>query len=146
MGLALYSPLPAHILAITLILTGLIGTFLQVIGRRRRNRLLLAAPIGNMASTIALTSRSGFGELLLPYDDELTLEKKLGGLRFQLDKRTGAIIAEEIGTEKRGSDDDATSSLLLSGRRTLPSSTQPTSSSDLTYPTATENGHRGPRV
>jgi len=71
------------------------GIFLHVIHRRARKRLLLAAPPGSIASVVALTSRSGFGELLLPYDDEPTLEKKLEGLRFRLDRRTGAILAEE---------------------------------------------------
>jgi len=126
-------PLPAHIFAFILIFTGVIGTFIQVVGRRRRKRLLLTAPIGNIASTIALTSRSGFGELLLPYDDELTMEKKLDGLRFRLDKRTGAILADEVETEKRV--DDATSS-LLSGGRTMHSSTWSMSSTDLAYATA----------
>jgi len=128
-------PLPAHVLAILLILTGLIGTFLQVISRRRIKKLLLAAHPGSIASAIALTSRSGFGELLLPYDDELTLEKKLDGLRFRLDKRTGAIVADEVETERsmgRGSDDDATSSLLNSSR-TLRPSMWSSSSSDLAY-------------
>ena len=131
------SPLPAHIFAFILILTGVIGTFLQVVGRRRRRRLLLSAPVGSIASTIALTSRSGFGELLLPYDDELTLEKKLDGLRFRLDKRTGAIIADEVGVEKRwGCSDDDTTSSLLSASGTLHSSTWSMSSSDLAYATA----------
>ena len=89
-----YSPLPAHFLAVILILTGVVGLFLQIITRQRRRELLLAAPPGSIASAVALTSRSGFGELLLPYDDEVTLEKKLDGLRFRLDKRTGAIVAE----------------------------------------------------
>jgi len=42
-----------------------------------------------------MTSRSGFGELLLPYDDERRMRTNLTGLKFHLDPRTGAIIAEE---------------------------------------------------
>ncbi|CAA7266310.1 unnamed protein product [Cyclocybe aegerita] len=88
-------PLPAHILACILIFTGIGGISIQVILRNKRKKLLLAAPPGSIAAVVALTARSGFGELLLPYDDELTLERKLDGLRFRLDRRTGAILAEE---------------------------------------------------
>jgi hypothetical protein len=56
--------------------------------------LLLAAPPGSLASAIALTSRSGFGVRLVPYDDELALKEKLNDLRFRLDERTGAILAD----------------------------------------------------
>ena len=76
-------------------MTGIIGIFLHIIHRRARKRLLIATPPGSIASVVALTSRSGFGELLLPYDDKPTLEKKLDGLRFRLDQRTGAILAED---------------------------------------------------
>jgi len=88
-------PLPAHVLSLVLILTGFVGIFLHVINRRRRMKLRLASPPGSIAAVIALTSRSGFGQLLLPYDDEETMERKLEGLRFRLDKRTGAIMADE---------------------------------------------------
>lgn len=93
------SPLPAHALACIMFLIGLIGVFLHIFNRRQRKRLLLAAPPGSIAAIVSLTSRSGFGELLLPYDDEKTLERKLDGLRFRLDRRTGAILAEESGVE-----------------------------------------------
>lgn len=74
---------------------------------------MLAAPPGSIAAVVSLTSRSGFGDLLLPYDDEKTLERKLGGLRFRLDKRTGAIVADDDGTERDGmGPDDAMMSLL----------------------------------
>ena len=76
-------------------MTGIIGIYLHIIHRRARKRLLIATPPGSIASVVALTSRSGFGELLLPYDDERTLETKLDGLRFRLDRRTGAILAED---------------------------------------------------
>lgn len=87
--------------------------------RRQRQTLKLAAPPGSLASAIALTSRSGFGELLYPYDDEATLEKKLEGLRFRLDQRTGAILAEDFDSEAPDGmgRDDAMLSLLGKGRR-----------------------------
>ena len=117
-----------------LILTGVIGVFLQVINLQRRKQLLLGAPPGSIATAIALTSRSGFGELLLPYDDEVTLQKKLEGLRFRLDKRTGAIIAEAE-TEKPQDtlSDEVSLRLSLLKKETSISSM---SSSDLAYATA----------
>ncbi|KAF8906977.1 hypothetical protein CPB84DRAFT_1704378 [Gymnopilus junonius] len=113
-------PLPAHVLALLMIMTGVIGVFIHVINRRKRKKLLLATPPGTIASIVALTARSGFGELLLPYDDEKTLEKKLEGLRFRLDRRTGAIVAEDEVEPLEGvsvGPDDATLSLLGNRRR-----------------------------
>lgn len=104
--------MPAHLLALILVTTGIIGVFLHIIHRRSRKCLLLATPPGSIASVVALTSRSGFGELLLPYDDELTLEKKLNGLRFRLDRRTGAILADDHITEGAMGSDEAMLTLL----------------------------------
>jgi hypothetical protein len=44
---------------------------------------------------VALTSHSGFGELLLPYDNIATFSRALAPLRFALDKRTGAIVVDD---------------------------------------------------
>jgi hypothetical protein len=44
---------------------------------------------------MALTSHSGFGELLLPYDDDAEFSRALASLRFCLDKRTGAIVVDD---------------------------------------------------
>lgn len=86
---------------------------------------------------MALTSRSGFGELLYPYDDELTLEKKLDGIRFRLDRRTGAIVADDYETERAGMGrDDAMLSLLGKGPND-PISAASHSSSHLAYQAAT---------
>ncbi len=73
---------------------------------------MLAAPPGSIASITALTARSGFGELLLPYDDEATLEKKLDGIKFRLDKRTGAIVADEVSSVPGMGRDEAMVALL----------------------------------
>lgn len=110
-------PLPAHLLAFLLVLTGLTGIFVQVFHQRERRKLLLAAPPGSIASIMSLTSRSGFGELLLPYDDEKTLERKLGGLKFRLDGRTGAIIADVSGEDPMRSGRDAAMASLLGNYR-----------------------------
>ncbi|KAF7305525.1 hypothetical protein HMN09_00805400 [Mycena chlorophos] len=88
-------PLPGHVLAFLLFGSGFLGVFLHLISRRQRRNLYITAPPGTIAGAVALTARSGFGELLFPYDDMPALEKKLEGLRFYLDKRTGAILAED---------------------------------------------------
>ncbi|KAF7290645.1 hypothetical protein MIND_01304800 [Mycena indigotica] len=110
-------PFPGHVLAFLLFGSGFLGVFLHLIHHRQRRNMYLTAPPGTIAGTVALTARSGFGELLLPYDDIPTLEKKLDSLRFYLDKRTGAILAEDYADEDTGfrGPDDAMMSLL--GRR-----------------------------
>ena len=49
-----------------------------------------------------MTAHSGFGELLYPYDDKATMRRKLANLRFSLDQRTGAIVADEYGYMEEG--------------------------------------------
>jgi hypothetical protein len=57
---------------------------------------------------------------LAPYDDEHGLKEKLDGLRFRLDKRTGAIVADKAEaassdrpqTWSTGDSNDTTSFLL----------------------------------
>jgi hypothetical protein len=97
-----YSPLPSAILSCCLILSGFIGLVVQIINYRQRKQLLLTTGPGIIASITALTARSGFGDLLLPYDNTKELEKKLRGIRFRLDKRTGAIVADEVGEGAEG--------------------------------------------
>lgn len=77
-------------------LTGLLGLFLHLAHRRARSTLRLTHSPGSLASSAALTARSGFGELLAPYDTNDTLKDKLAHLRFRLDPRTGAVIADAI--------------------------------------------------
>ncbi|KAJ8091850.1 hypothetical protein PM082_021086 [Marasmius tenuissimus] len=89
------SPIPAHGMALNMVLIGLIGLAVQIVHRRQRKQLHLAAPPGTIASVMALSSHSGFGQLLMPYDSEEKMQNKLSGLRFQLDKRTGALIADD---------------------------------------------------
>lgn len=73
---------------------------------------------------------------MYPYDDELTLEKKLDGIRFRLDRRTGAIVADDYETERAGMGrDDALLSLLGKGPNE-PVSAASHSSSHLAYQAA----------
>lgn len=62
--------------------------------RQRRDVYLTHAP-GSIASGVALTAHSGFGELLLPYDDQAALARALEPFRFCLDRRTGAIVVDD---------------------------------------------------
>ncbi|PBK98604.1 hypothetical protein ARMGADRAFT_920894 [Armillaria gallica] len=87
--------LPGHALALLLFVIGFIGTFLHIINRRQRRHLFIASPPGSIGGIVSMTSHSGFGQLLVPYDSEKNIEDKLKGLRFRLDKRTGAIVAED---------------------------------------------------
>ena len=64
---------------------------------RARRKLYLTVHPGSIAAVVALTSHSGFGELLYPYDDKATIKRKLAGLRFSLDPRTGAVVADGYG-------------------------------------------------
>lgn len=66
-----------------------------VVHHRIRKGVFLAAPPGSIASAIALTSHSGFGIYLVPYDTEVNITTKLDGLLFSFDKRTGAVICED---------------------------------------------------
>lgn len=89
------NPLPGHAMALIMIFVGLLGIFVTIFNYRQRRGLIVATPPGSIASSVALTAHSGFGDLLFPYDNEETIERKLRGLRFRLDKRTGAIVADE---------------------------------------------------
>jgi hypothetical protein len=62
---------------------------------RRRRDIYLAHPPGSIASALSLTARSGFGELLLPYDNVPAFSRALAPFRFCLDRRTGAIVVDD---------------------------------------------------
>jgi uncharacterized membrane protein len=105
--LAINTPV-AHVLAALLAITSIMTTILHVKHRRARKNLFLTHCPGSIASTVAMTGRSGFGEILVPYDTQETIKEKLGPLRFRLDARTGAILADsddayEPRNGKRGS-------------------------------------------
>ncbi|TFK63948.1 hypothetical protein BDN72DRAFT_802770 [Pluteus cervinus] len=115
--LSFYAPrltidsLPGHALALILIFVGIVGIGIHILNRKQRRNLSMASPPGTIATIISLTSRSGFGELLLPYDNEKVIERKLSGLRFRLDRRTGAILADEDPSTEGY--ENATTSLLV---------------------------------
>lgn len=78
-----------------MIIIGIVGFVVHYLHGRARRTLWLTSPPGSIAAIVSLTSRSGFGELLLPYDDERRMQDNLAGLTFCLDRRTGAVVAEE---------------------------------------------------
>ncbi|KAG0704064.1 hypothetical protein DFH29DRAFT_398763 [Suillus ampliporus] len=87
--------LPARLLSVLFMCIGIASPIVHILHKRSRRNLYLTSPPGSIASIVSLTSRSGFGELLLPYDDVERMKSKFSGLTFRLDKRTGAIVAEE---------------------------------------------------
>jgi len=87
--------LPAHLLSTLLISIGIICLIVHILHKRSRRHLSLTSPPGSIAAIVSLTSRSGFGDLLLPYGNEERMTGTLAGLTFRLDIRTGAIVAEE---------------------------------------------------
>ncbi|KAG2072503.1 hypothetical protein BDR04DRAFT_1230480 [Suillus decipiens] len=104
--------LPAHLLSLLFICVGITSLIVHILHRRSRKNLWLTSPPGSIAAIVSLTSRSGFGDLLLPYDDVSRMKSNLAGLTFRLDKRTGAIVAEEDSGMVNTSDNTA----LLGGK------------------------------
>jgi len=88
-------PAPAHLLSVICLLTSAITFTLHFLHLRERRPIYLAHPPGSIGSAVALTSHSGFGELLLPYDNISTFSRALAPLRFALDRRTGAIVVDD---------------------------------------------------
>jgi hypothetical protein len=88
-------PLAAHALAIMCIVIAGVVLCLHLMHFRRRRDIYIPHPPGTIASAVALTSRSGFGDLLMPYDDEKAMSRALAPLRFCLDGRTGAVVVDD---------------------------------------------------
>lgn len=108
------SKLAGHALAILLIAIGLIGIAIHLAHRHVRRRVHLVTHPGTIGSVVALTSHSGFGELLYPFDDKRTIRRKLAHLRFSLDRRTGAIVADEIEPDAHHDDETDAEKVELS--------------------------------
>jgi hypothetical protein len=94
-----------------------VGIIINFLHQRSRRELWLAAPPGSIAAIVSLTSRSGFGDLLVPYDDERSMKRKLAGLKFRLDGRTGAILADDDGASDLISGSDGAMMSLLGRKR-----------------------------
>ncbi|KAI0048153.1 hypothetical protein FA95DRAFT_1540239 [Auriscalpium vulgare] len=90
-----FDPLPSHVLSGVLLLVGLSIMVIHAQHWRSRRQVYLTHSPGAIGTSIAQTARSGFGELLYPYDSLEDLETKLRALRFRLDQRTGAIVVDD---------------------------------------------------
>jgi hypothetical protein len=86
---------PAHTLAVLCILSAGVTFVLHSLHWRKRRNVYLPHPPGSIGSAVALTSHSGFGELLMPYDNAAAMSRALAPLRFCLDRRTGAIVVDD---------------------------------------------------
>ncbi|TFY67392.1 hypothetical protein EVJ58_g1660 [Rhodofomes roseus] len=106
-------PLAAHGLAAVLLTVGIVGMIVHLLHRHARRDLYLTAPPGSIGASMALAFHAGFGASLTPYDDGESIGRKLRSMRFSMDRRTGAILAEEI------DDGDAAMPLTRSSEETL---------------------------
>ncbi|KAA1470826.1 hypothetical protein DENSPDRAFT_836724 [Dentipellis sp. KUC8613] len=88
-------PLTTHFLAAILILESLTILYIHISHHRARRLVYLTHAPGSIGTVLSQTAHSGFGELLLPYDDAARMKRKLRGLRFRLDQRTGAIVVDD---------------------------------------------------
>ncbi|KAI0274072.1 hypothetical protein BGY98DRAFT_921139 [Russula aff. rugulosa BPL654] len=88
-------PITAHFLSALCVGISSVVLVLHFMHFKQRRDVYLAHPPGTIASSLALTAHSGFGELLLPYDNQAALAHALQSFRFCLDRRTGAIILDE---------------------------------------------------
>ncbi|TFY64148.1 hypothetical protein EVG20_g6049 [Dentipellis fragilis] len=88
-------PLTTHFLAAILILESLTILYIHILHHRARRLVYLSHAPGSIGTVLSQTAHSGFGELLLPYDDAARMKRKLKGLRFRLDQRTGAIVVDD---------------------------------------------------
>jgi len=92
-SLVFFRPLASHALAVILIVIGCLMLFVGIRHHMVRRGVYLASAPGSIASGTSLTSHSGFGMLLNPYDTDAEIAAKMGQLLFSLDRRTGAITA-----------------------------------------------------
>ncbi|KAJ7320803.1 hypothetical protein DFH08DRAFT_970524 [Mycena albidolilacea] len=93
--------IPAHILAGALTLIGFSALLLHLVHLRQRRRFFLAASPGSIAHTLSLAAHAQFAHRLYPYDDDDEILRKLAGMRFGLDPRTGAIVADSDGNGEK---------------------------------------------
>jgi hypothetical protein len=90
--------LPTHLLASLCVLVAGVTLRLHWLHVRQRRDIYLTHMPGSIGSAVALTSHSGFGQLLMPYDDRAAYSRALAPLRFRLDRRTGAIVVDDSTT------------------------------------------------
>ncbi|KAI0247423.1 hypothetical protein BJV78DRAFT_1133260 [Lactifluus subvellereus] len=115
--------LPAHFLAFLCVAVAAVTFGLHTWHYRQRRDIFLAHEPGSIGSAVALTSHSGFGELLMPYDDSAALSRALASLRFCLDRRTGAIVVDDSAVSDaeqlsaRGVRDETMMTLMGNGQR-----------------------------
>ncbi|KAH9005494.1 hypothetical protein EDB86DRAFT_2878526 [Lactarius hatsudake] len=116
-------PVAAHTLAMICLLTAAVVFFLHFWHSLERRDIYLAHPPGSIGSAVALTSHSGFGELLMLHGNTATFSRALSRLRFRLDRRTGAIVVDNSAiayageTSTQGVKDETVIALIGMGPR-----------------------------
>ncbi|KIY62821.1 hypothetical protein CYLTODRAFT_473525 [Cylindrobasidium torrendii FP15055 ss-10] len=101
-GRVVVAALPAHALAVLLLLIGIVGAVLQFVNYRRPQ---VVGPLGGIAAVVARTAHAGWSRRLWPGDTAKDAKRKLEGLRFGVDPRTGAIVQRGVGVGGRGKGD-----------------------------------------
>jgi len=116
-------PMPAHCLALLCLAVAAVTFVLHSWHYRQRRDIYLAHPPGSIGSAVALTSHSGFGQLLMPYDNSAALSRALAPLFFCIDRRTGAIVVDDSAVADagellmRGDSDETMMTLMGRGQR-----------------------------
>jgi hypothetical protein len=94
--------IPGHILSSLCMFTAAVTFVLHLLHFRQRRHIYLAHSPGSIGSAVALTWRSGLGELLLPDENAAELSHALRPLRFCLDRYNGAIIVDRRAMAEMG--------------------------------------------
>jgi hypothetical protein len=87
--------LPTHVLVSLCVLVAAVTLGLHWWHVRQRRDIYLTQMPGSIGSAVALTSHSGFGQRLMPYNDQAACSRALAPFRFCLDRRTGAIVVDD---------------------------------------------------
>jgi len=94
--------IPCHCLSSICILTAAVLLVLHFMHHRQRRNIRLAHNPSTICSAVALTWHSGFGDMLMPYENEAEFSRRLASLRFCLDRSTGAIVVADSAIAKAG--------------------------------------------
>ena len=89
-----------HLLSVGLIVFGILGVVIHFLHKSEREPLILQHSPGTIASAVAITSDSDFGQLIHGHQRTEDIIQALRDKRFRIDRTTGKIVVEgEAGYE-----------------------------------------------
>ncbi|KZT34086.1 hypothetical protein SISSUDRAFT_318122 [Sistotremastrum suecicum HHB10207 ss-3] len=94
----LLSPIATHILAAALVILGCLGFIVHLYHKKLREPLALHHSPGTIASAVAITANSDFGNLMHGKQQEKEIVQALRNKRFKLDRSTGKIVLDREGS------------------------------------------------